>query len=220
LAIDTATHMAGIALYDQNGLHVEQTWRSGANHTVELMPSIVRACKQQGLAQGLAPSALTAVGASLGPGSFTGLRVGLSVAKGLALALSIPVLGVPTLDATAYAHSHETLPVCAVLPAGRGRWCVAFYQTIAGDWQRRSDYARINTDDLVAALQEPAVVCGELDVQLVRELRRVTPREVVIASPASAARRTGYLAELAWQRFVAGERDDLASLSPIYLQHP
>jgi len=216
LAIDTATHMAGIALYDQNGLHVEQTWRSGANHTVELMPSIVRACKQQGLA----PSALTAVGASLGPGSFTGLRVGLSVAKGLALALNIPVLGVPTLDATAYAHSHETLPVCAVLPAGRGRWCVAFYQTIAGDWQRRSDYARINTDDLVAALQEPAVVCGELDVQLVRELRRVTPREVVIASPASAARRTGYLAELAWQRFVAGERDDLASLSPIYLQHP
>lgn len=216
LAIDTATHMAGIALYDQNGLHVEQTWRSGANHTVELMPSIVRACKQQGLA----PSALTAVGASLGPGSFTGLRVGLSVAKGLALALNIPVLGVPTLDATAYAHSHETLPVCAVLPAGRGRWCVAFYQTIAGDWQRRSDYARMNTDDLVAALQEPALVCGELDVQLLRELRRVTSREVVIASPASAARRTGYLAELAWQRFVAGERDDLASLSPIYLQHP
>ena len=216
LAIDTATHMAGIALYDQNGLHVEQTWRSSANHTVELMPSIVRACKQQGLA----PSDLTAVGASLGPGSFTGLRVGLSVAKGLALALNIPVLGVPTLDATAYAHSHGTLPVCAVLPAGRGRWCVAFYQTIAGDWQRRSDYARMNTDDLVAALQEPALVCGELDVQLVRELRRVTPREVVIANPASAARRTGYLAELAWQRFVAGERDDLASLSPIYLQHP
>lgn len=208
--------MAGIALYDQNGLHVEQTWRSSANHTVELMPSIVRACKQQGLA----PSALTAVGASLGPGSFTGLRVGLSVAKGLALALNIPVLGVPTLDATAYAHSHETLPVCAILPAGRGRWCVAFYQTIAGDWQRRSDYALMNTDDLVAALQEPALVCGELDVQLVRELRRVTPREVVIASPASAARRTGYLAELAWQRFVAGERDDLASLSPIYLRRP
>ncbi len=216
LAIDTATHMAGIALYDQNGLHVEQTWRSSANHTVELMPSIVHACKQQGLA----PSALTAVGASLGPGSFTGLRVGLSVAKGLALALNIPVLGVPTLDATAYAHSHETLPVCAILPAGRGRWCVAFYQSIAGDWQRRSEPALMNTDDLVAALQEPALVCGELDVQLVRELHRATPREVVIASPASAARRTGYLAELAWQRFVAGERDDLASLSPIYLRRP
>jgi len=214
LAIDTATHMAGIALYDQNGLHVEQTWRSRANHTVELMPSIVRACEQQGLA----PSALTAVGASLGPGSFTGLRVGLSVAKGLALALDIPVLGVPTLDATAYAHSRETLPVCAVLPAGRGRWCVAFYQTIAGDWQRRSDHALMNTDDLVAALQEPALVCGELNVQLIRELRRAAPREVVIARPASAARRSGYLAELAWQRFVAGERDDLASLSPIYLQ--
>lgn len=214
LAIDTATKMAGIALYDGDGLWVEEMWRSNANHTVELMPRIVRACEQQGIGA----TTLAGVGVSIGPGSFTGLRVGLSVAKGLALVLHIPVIGVPTLDATAYAHKRSTLPVCAVLPAGRGRWCAAFYQTDAGNWQRRSDYTLMTTDELIAALQEPALVCGEMPASLVAELRQSTPRQGVIAGAASAARRTGYVAELAWQRLTADEVDDLSSLSPIYLQ--
>lgn len=215
LAIDTATRIAGIALYDQDGLHTELMWRTSDNHTVELMPYIVRACEQQSLSA----SALVAVAVSLGPGSFTGLRVGMSVAKGLALALSIPLLGVPTLDATAYAHSHQPLPVCAVLPAGRGRWCTAFYQVIENTWQRRSEYALVSQDELIASLKEPTLVCGEIDAYLAQALQGALPHRAVVVSPAFAIRRAGYLAELAWQRFVVGERDDLSSLSPIYLQH-
>ena len=215
LAIDTASRVTGIALYDQAGLHMEQMWLTGDNHTVELMPYIVRACEQQGLA----PSALLAVAVSLGPGSFTGLRVGLSVAKGLALALEIPVLGIPTLDSTAYAHSREVLPVCAVLPAGRGRWCIASYQaSAASGWQRTSDYALVSTEDLLASLKEPTLICGELDLQLTEMLCTVAAGRAILASPALRMRRAGYLAELAWQRFSSGERDDLSSLTPIYLQ--
>jgi tRNA threonylcarbamoyladenosine biosynthesis protein TsaB len=216
LAIDTASRVTGLALYDQAGLQMEQMWHSGDNHTVELMPYIARACEQQNLA----PSALQAVAVSLGPGSFTGLRVGLSVGKGLALALGIPVLGVPTLDATAYAHSREVLPVCAVLPAGRGRWCAALYRSGgASGWQRCGDYLLVTADDLIALLQEPTLICGELDQPLVDVLRARAVERAVIAGPAVRMRRAGYLAELAWQRFSAGERDDLASLTPIYLQH-
>jgi len=216
LAIDTASRVTGLALYDQAGLHMEQLWHSGDNHTVELMPYIVRACEQQDLA----PSALQAVAVSLGPGSFTGLRVGLSVAKGLALALGIPVLGVPTLDATAYAHSRQVLPVCAVLPAGRGRWCAALYQThgTAG-WQRSSEYVLVTADELISLLREPTLICGELDQPLVEVLHTRAAERAVIASPAQRMRRAGYLAELAWQRFSAGERDELSSLTPLYLQH-
>lgn len=216
LAMDTASRVTGLALYDQAGLHMEQLWLSGNNHTVELMPYIVRACEQQNLA----PSGLQAVAVSLGPGSFTGLRVGLSVGKGLALALGIPVLGVPTLDATAYAYSREVLPVCAVLPAGRGRWCAALYRSrTAFGWQRTSDYALVTADDLIALLQEPTLICGELDQSLVDVLRTTAGERAIIASPAARMRRTGYVAEMAWQRFTAGERDELSSLTPIYLQH-
>lgn len=214
LAIDTATHVSGLALYNQDGLHVEQMWYTGDNHTVELMPFIAQACKQQNVQ----PADLRAVAISLGPGSFTGLRVGLSVAKGLALALQIPVLGIPTLDATAYAHSREQVTVCAVLPAGRGRWVAGWYRSVAGIWKHRGDYALTQTNDLGAQIREPTLVCGEFDEPLVQALRAAAPQWVMIASPALAIRRAGYLAELAWNRLAAGEHDDPASLTPIYLQ--
>ncbi len=214
LAIDTATRFAGLALYGQNGLLVEQMWRTRDNHTVELMPYIVHACEQQQLV----PRALQAIGVSLGPGSFTGVRVGLSVGKGLATALNIPLLGVPTLDAAAYAHSRETLPVRSVLPAGRGRWCTALYQTLAGNWQRLSDYSLVDCDALVASLTERTLICGEVDTNLAEALRESNPDNAIVPGPALSARRPGFVAELAWQRFVSGERDDLTSLAPIYLQ--
>jgi len=214
LAIDTATRVAGLALYDENGLQAEQMWRTRDNHTVELMPYIVHACEQQGLS----PAGLRAIAVSLGPGSFTGMRVGLSVAKGLALALQIPVLGVPTLDATAHAFASEKHPVCAVLPAGRSRWVIAFYQGAADDWRRRGEYALVSERGLLESIREPTLICGEFDHHLAEVLRAGAPGLALLASPALAPRRAGYLAELAWKRFEAGERDNPASLSPIYLQ--
>ena len=215
LAVDTATRVAGIALYDQDGLRLEQMWLTGDNHTVELVPNVVRACEQQHLA----PTDLRVIAVSIGPGSFTGLRVGLSVAKGLALALDIPLLGVPALDATAYAHARDPLPVCAVLPAGRARWCVAFYRTMDGDWQRYGDYALMSASEIVASLRCPTLVCGEMQGDLQQVLSTAAHGNAIVASPALAARRAGYLAELAWRRFARGERDDLSTLAPIYLQH-
>jgi tRNA threonylcarbamoyladenosine biosynthesis protein TsaB len=193
---------------------MEQMWRTLDNHTVELMPYIVRACAQQGMQ----PSVLTALGVAIGPGSFTGLRVGLSIAKGLALAIDLPILAVPTLDASAYPHRREPLPVRAVLPAGRGRWCSALYQSIDGQWQRCSEYALMNADALLSSLREPTLICGEIDVALTKLLREAAPAHAVIASPALAQRRAGFLAEMAWQRLVNGEQDDPTSLHPIYLQ--
>ncbi|MBN1935406.1 MAG: tRNA (adenosine(37)-N6)-threonylcarbamoyltransferase complex dimerization subunit type 1 TsaB [Anaerolineae bacterium] len=97
LAIDTATHFAGLALYDGDIVRAEQYWLSQNNHSVELMPALVDMLAQQGFA----PRDLSAVGVTIGPGSFTGLRIGLSVAKGLAMANKLIILGVPTLDVQA-----------------------------------------------------------------------------------------------------------------------
>ena len=122
LAIDTATRYAGLALYDGDRILSEASWLSNNNHSVELMPALVRMLDQQALS---APD-LAAVAVAIGPGSFTGLRIGLSVAKGLAQALKIPILGVPTLDIVAFQHS-EQRPVRGLLStpqralaAGRG----------------------------------------------------------------------------------------------------
>ncbi len=222
LAIDTATRAASLALYTAEGVLAEITWRSRENHTVELMAQIVRLLD---LARAQNRD-LRAVGVALGPGSFTGLRVGMSVAKGLALGCHIPLLGVPTLDALALAHAEQALPIWAILSAGRGRVSVARYAARRGAVQRIGACALVDAAGLLAlvargdgARPARALFCGDIDAALAQRLREQVGARAVIASPAMNARRAGFLAELAWARFQRGESDDLAALAPVYLPH-
>jgi tRNA threonylcarbamoyladenosine biosynthesis protein TsaB len=216
LAIDTATRMASIALYDGERVHSEETWHSERNHTVELMPSLVRLLDRQRVS----PQELTGLVVALGPGSFTGLRIGLSVAKGLALALKVPLVGASTLDALAYAQASQDSPLYAVVQAGRGRVCSALYRREGGQWRRATDYRITTLADLCQQVEGPTLFCGEIEAESVRFLREKLGRWAVMASPASCLRRAGYLAELGWQRLKRGEADGPATLSPIYLHHP
>ena len=133
VAIDTATSQASLALHDGFQVRVEHTWESPRRHTVELLPRLVAALEQLGLGA----KHLSGVAVTRGPGSFTGLRVGLAVAKGLALAQGLPLVGVPTLDVVAAAQGRDRRPLCAVLQAGRGRICVAIYRWRSGEWRVR-----------------------------------------------------------------------------------
>jgi tRNA threonylcarbamoyladenosine biosynthesis protein TsaB len=131
LAIDTATQFAGLALYNEDGIFAEETWYAERNHTTELMPRLSRMLN---LAK-LEVVHLTALAVSLGPGSFTGLRIGLAIAKGLALPHKLPVVGVPTLEITAYPFRDIKLPVWSVAQAGRGRLLAACFDRQDDRWQ-------------------------------------------------------------------------------------
>jgi tRNA threonylcarbamoyladenosine biosynthesis protein TsaB len=216
LAIDTATESASVALYDEAiGVLAESSWRTSKNHTVELMPTIVRLLASQAIL----PQQLAAVAVALGPGSFTGLRIGLSVSKGLCLSLGIPIVGIPTLDTVAYAHYRQNLPICAILQAGRGRICAALYQRDTQDWQRISDYDLVTIEDLSLRLTERTLFCGEIDAQLRSSLIGQLGDRAAVASPAYSLRRAGYLAELGWQRISTFGSDQVASLEPLYLHY-
>jgi len=217
LAIDTATEFASVALYNETmGITAESSWHTAMNHTVELMPAIVRVLESQGLT----PKQLGAVAVALGPGSFTGLRIGLSVAKGLCLALDLAIVGIPTLDIMAYAHFQQDLPICAVLQAGRGRICVALYRKGGNGWERTTGYGLATVDELAERVACPTLFCGEIDEPLCSSLSVQLQERAVIASPASSLRRAGYLAEMGWKRLQSPGADDLASLEPLYLHHP
>lgn len=217
LAIDTATRYASLALYDGERVLSEETWRTANYHTVELMPAVVRMLERQGVLA----EALSAVGVSLGPGSFTGLRIGLGVAKGLVMSREIPLLGVPTLQTVAYPHFGQRRgAVCAVVEAGRGRLCVQFYRRYRGRW-RPIDEPRLTTLEGLCELAEiTTFFCGEVASDLAALLKERLAEKAIVASPATSLRRAGYLAELAWARFEQGEADDVDTLSPIYLKQP
>jgi tRNA threonylcarbamoyladenosine biosynthesis protein TsaB len=218
LAIDTATRMAGLALYDPLAGRVlgEEAWYSVNNHTVELTPRLVRLLEQQDLS----PADLTGLSVSLGPGSFTGLRIGLGVAKGLALACSLPIVGVPTLDVVAQPHMAQRLPIWAILQAGRGRICVAQYVRRKGEWRKKGDYELTTLEALCDQVEGPALFSGEIEAQDIELIRQKLGLIVMIASPASSLRRAAWLAELGWRRLARGDSDDAATLSPIYLHNP
>lgn len=225
LAIDTATRTAGLALYSSEGVLGETTWRSRENHTVELMPQIIRLLALAGSQK----DQLTAIAVALGPGSFTGLRVGISVAKGLAFGSHKPLIGVPTLDAMAHAHVWQALPIWVVLAAGRGRFSVARYSARRGAAKRVGDYALVDSAGLVDLVIDchagegsktvRAFFCGDIDAALAQLLGERLGTGAVFASPASNTRRAAFLAELAWERHQRGESDDAPSLSPMYLPH-
>jgi tRNA threonylcarbamoyladenosine biosynthesis protein TsaB len=213
LAIDTATRYAGLALYDGGRILTEASWLSNNNHTVELMPALVRMLDQQDLSA----VDLAAVAVSTGPGSFTGLRIGLSVAKGLSQAQSIPLLGVPTLDILAFQHSEQRRPIWAVIQAGRGRLCAALYRRRRGRFIQDGDLHLTTLSDLAGLMSGRCLLCGELRQNEIARLVAATEADVLVASPSLSMRRPACLAELAWKRFKDGESDDLAALSPVYL---
>ena len=214
LAIDTATEYAGLALYRADGLVAEEYWFSGRNHTVQLMPRLARMLKT---AQ-LNTTDLTGLAVALGPGSFTGLRIGLAVAKGLALPQKLPVIGVPTLEITAKPLERSSLPVWAIARAGRGRILAACYARRTEGRQAVVAPYRTTIDDLCQRITRPALCTGELDAQAIEQLQRHS--KAIITSAANRVRRAAHLAEIAAARLEAGEQDDPDALVPIYLSTP
>jgi tRNA threonylcarbamoyladenosine biosynthesis protein TsaB len=214
IAIDTATRTASLAIHDGRSVLYETTWQAGWRHTVQSTSRLVAA--MDSLALDI--ESLSGVAVSLGPGSFTGLRVGMALAKGLVLARNIPLVGIPTLDVLAVAQGRDRRPLMAVLQAGRGRICVATYRWRKG-WQQRGDTRLTTWKELAAELDKPALFCGEIDDQAALVLKGMGDLATVLP-PAYHLRRAGFMAELAWARIREDDVDNPETLIPIYLHQP
>ena len=159
---------------------------------------------------------LDALAVALGPGSFTSLRIGLAVVKGLALALNIPVIGVPTNEIIASVQEKSELPMAAVIQAGRGRLAVQDYFCKAGKWQSNGEPAVLRVDEFSAKVQAPTLVCGELSSDE-REYLAKNNKDIKLVKPVLSIRRPAQLAEIAWARYRKNEVDDIVTIAPIYL---
>jgi len=214
LAIDTSTRTVSIALYDGSRVISEMNWYSRSYHTVELAPAVAEMMSKSGVVS----SELEAVGVATGPGSFTALRIGLALAKGLALSEHLPLIGIPTLDVLAASQPMSDLRLAAILEAGRKRIAIGWYQVQNGKWHSTGELENLTIDDFADSIREPIIICGELDADTRKRLNRKY-KNVQLATPAQSMRRAAFLAELAWERWQADDVDDIALLSPIYLHH-
>ena len=212
LAIDTSTRHAGVALAQDGQVISSRSWCSQANHTAELMPAVAEILNWHRLAA----RDLTGIAVALGPGGFSALRVGISVAKGLALASGKPLVGLRTLDLEAHPYLASGVPVCALLDVGRQEVAAARF---GKDGQRLAEDIIGPPLELFSGIAEPTIFCGEAVAKwmgLIRE-HLGTLALPVTSSPAA---RLWSLAALSQQRIELDDADDLAALQPHYLRMP
>jgi tRNA threonylcarbamoyladenosine biosynthesis protein TsaB len=207
LAVETSTLAGGAALLDGGLVVGEYTLDVSLTHSERLMGAVDRLLTDAGWTV----RDLEGLAVSVGPGSFTGLRIGLSTVKGLALALAIPVAAVPTLDAMATLLPFAALPVCPVLDARKREVYASLYRWDGAGMRREWEYLALSPADLARRLDEPVIVLGDAADQIDSpHARRIRPPR---RGPSPAA--VGFLGH---QRLAMGDTVAAADLVPIYLR--
>lgn len=209
LSIDTASEMASVALSREGSLIAEITWRCRRTHTVELLPTIDKLLAHVGASK----HDLTAVFVCVGPGMYTGLRVGVSTAKGLAYALGLAIVGVGRLELDAYPHATYPGPVVPLHSAGRGELAWAVYE---GGCQMQPP--RLSSpQELLREAPGQALFCGEISPELAQAISRALPQARIAQT---SLRRAATLAQVAYRCLAAGQAVDPAAVRAVYLREP
>jgi len=207
LALDTSTSTASVAFFDGERVLSETTWLAGREHSTRLLIEVEIALDRVGRSV----EQLTGLAVARGPGSFTGVRVAISVAKGMAAGLSIPAWGVSTLDALALAATPSELPVRVVVEAGRARYATALYAD-----GEQVDAPRLATlQQLIELITSPTIVVGELTGDA--RAAFMQHDRARLAPVAASARRAGFVAELGWRLSQAGDPGDPGQLDALYV---
>ncbi|MBA7590052.1 tRNA threonylcarbamoyladenosine biosynthesis protein TsaB [subsurface metagenome] len=214
LAIDTSTDSASLALVQDSKTLAEATWRCGQNHSVELLPRLAELLNKAEVSL----QSVSCILVAKGPGSFNGLRVGLSTAKGLAFSLDIPIIGVSSLELEACQHAENDLPICPIFNARRGEIATALYRKKDNKWQQLAAEHITTVEALDTEITEKALFCGEYVPVIAGQLKEKLKDKAVIAP--DKPRRAGLMAELAKDRLKAEDYDNPATLQPLYLRRP
>lgn len=205
-----------MALHDGNTVVAEHGWLSVNTQTVELAPAVREMLRRAGVDS----EDLGGIAVALGPGSYTGLRIGLGFAKGLALAHNTPIIGVPTLDIVAAAAPELEGELVVVAQAGRRRITDARYHWRGkAGWQPLEQPVNETWQSLLERVEPPVTFTGETVGDAPR-LIRTAGKGYRLLSPAGRVRRAGYLAQIGWERLRRGEVNDPAELTPLYLREP
>ena len=221
IAIDTATETASVAIaHREGGIAAELTWRAGRNHTMHVHPTL----RHVMMLAGITTNDLTGIVATRGPGSFTGIRIGLATAKGLAQGLDVPIAGVGTLAAAAYGAVHLGRPVWSVVNAGRGQYSAAAYvESDEHGVEQLVEEVILSPEELVSRMAErdkECVLTGEFDEELSETARNSLGGALTIAPDVVRTRTAANAARLGLLRLQKGDVDDVATLEPLYLRPP
>ncbi len=216
LAIETSTRLGGLAIvHDRSGLLGEIRFNLNISHSERIMSNLDFLLKSTGLL----PADLDAIAVSAGPGSFTGLRVGISTAKGLAFQTGVPILPVSTLEALASALSYSELQICPVIYARKNEIFTAIYRADKGRLQLKLEEAAMSPEDLIARITEPTIFSGSGLTNYGNLMKKKLADKFFAAPTALAFSSAVSVAETAFRHYHGNTgKPDAAALAPRYLR--
>lgn len=214
LAIETSTLAGGAALLDGDQLVGEYIVNARTTHSERLLSAIDRLLQDAGWTLGV----LEGLAVAVGPGSFTGLRIGVSTVKGLAFSLKIPVAAVSTLEALAWVLPFARDPVCPVLDARKGEVYAALFhwdgERLVRDWEDQA----MAPDELCRRLSEPVTFVGDGIAGYGSLFKELLGPLATLAPPARRLPSAACVGQLGHARLLAGEVVDPVALTPRYLR--
>ena len=215
LGIESASLQVGCALGGHEGVIASFHSARGRRHAETLIPAIEFTCQQARVP----PDGISVIAVDVGPGLFTGLRVGIATAKAMAHALRIPMIGVASLDLLAFPVRYTNRLIVSAIDARRHELYYAFYRQVPGGVQRISDYALGTADDLASEIEAAGQDCLMVGDGALRypdafaDVAGVELAGVGHRYPSAAA-----LVELAHPRAIREEFVPVWDLQPMYLR--
>ncbi len=213
LAIETSGPCGGVAIVGEEVLG-EVVLSSSETHSKRLLSATDYLLKRLGFKL----QDLSAIAVSLGPGSFTGLRIGLATAKGLCLGAGLPLVGVGTLEALAANVYFAPYPVCPVLDARRKQVYTALYRFKDGQLEALLPPSLLSPEKLLSFIREKTLFLGDGLKPYGEYLAKALREKFIPAPPHLAHARPATVGYLGWKRILRNETNDPQSLLPIYLR--
>jgi tRNA threonylcarbamoyladenosine biosynthesis protein TsaB len=215
LGVETATTQVGCAIGGAEGVLASFNANRGRRHAETITPAIEFVCKQARVEM----KEISAVAVDIGPGLFTGLRVGIATAKAIAQALRVPMIGLSSLDLLAFPVRYSNRLIVPVIDARRGEVFTAFYRQVPGGVQRESPFAVMTPDDLASELMARTndhLLVGDGAMRYASTFSAVGGVELGTAG--SAFPSPAALVELAHPRAIREEFVQPWELVPLYLR--
>ncbi|MDD5605492.1 MAG: tRNA (adenosine(37)-N6)-threonylcarbamoyltransferase complex dimerization subunit type 1 TsaB [Dehalococcoidales bacterium] len=216
LGIDTSTRYASLALVEDGRILGEYTWECRHNHSVELIPALENLLVKTGLQI----KDIGAIGVAIGPGSFNGLRVGLSVAKGIAFSLNIPIVGISSLEAIAFSQAQPGMLIAPIIKAGQGILSTAFFMLEDNELSCVKEPFLAKIEDVPELLEHKTILCGDIDDNTRQILEGRVGSRIVFPIERSTQAYGTNIAILANARLKASQPDNVHTLEPFYLKKP
>lgn len=217
LAIETATEHVGVGIIGSSGVVAAFDATRGRYHAEIVVPAIEFVCRHGGVSV----DELSGIAVDLGPGLFTGMRVGLSTAKAMSLALEVPLIGVSSLEVLAHGCRHSDRIIVSVIDARKGQVFFGFHRAVDGAIHTLSEARVGRIDDVVVAIEDraqPVVCVGD---GAVRYRSGLEGHQLIdVADPHLASPSVRSLAILGWRRALKEEWSNLDEVSAIYVRPP